>query len=249
MKQAGRRGRGRSPSPTARPSSTRCSSTTPAARRRTSSAGVNNGWKVANDHARLRARACRPPPATAASRRSSTASSTRPRANGTHRRSGRPPAASPRHWSKIQIMRINGLRTLTRRVHDTQGPGRGRARRHQQDVLVRDAPRHDGAGDRHPRPDGQMLTGTRRTRRSWPASASAARPRGLPGQPDAVGVLLLAGRRRSGAAPPRSSATSWASGCSACPANRRPSRRSGSATPPDTALARTRTTRRENYVD
>ena len=42
-----RRGPRPSSSPTAPPSSTRCSSPTPAARRTTSSAGVNNGWKVA----------------------------------------------------------------------------------------------------------------------------------------------------------------------------------------------------------
>ena len=44
-----------------------------------------------------------------------------------------------RYQSKMQIMRINGLRTPDRRRAEDEGPRRRGARRHQQDVLVRDA--------------------------------------------------------------------------------------------------------------
>ena len=44
-----------------------------------------------------------------------------------------------------------------RRCTSKQGPRRRRARRHQQDVLVRDAPASDGAGARHLRRRTAML--------------------------------------------------------------------------------------------
>ena len=62
---------GASPSPTAPPSSTRCSSTAPAARSTTSSAGSTTaGWWPTRRSPT--SGACRRPPATGASRRSST---------------------------------------------------------------------------------------------------------------------------------------------------------------------------------
>ena len=39
-------------------------------------------------------------------------------------------------WSKVQIMQVNGLRSLSSVLHGKQGPRRRRPRRHQQDVLV-----------------------------------------------------------------------------------------------------------------
>ena len=99
---------------------------------------------------------------------------------------------------------------------------RRRPRGQQQDVLVRDAPRRHGPGHRHPghgRPDPH---GGRR-RRGRAGHAAGAGPAGLPGERRCRPRSSSPGRRRSGAGPPRSSATSWASGCSACPRSpRRP---------------------------
>ena len=122
-----------------------------------------------------------------------------------------------RQWSKIQIMRINGYRTLTAAVQGKQGPRRRRARRDQQDVLVRDAPRHDEPRDGHPRsvradPHRQ---GHRRGR-VRPGLRPPPRARRLSGVDRCRRRSSSRGPRRSGAAPPRSSATSSASGCSGC---------------------------------
>ena len=53
------------------------------------------------------------------------------------------------YYTKIQILRINGLRSLSATLTGAQGPGRRRPRRDEQDVLVGDAPAGDGAGPRH----------------------------------------------------------------------------------------------------
>ena len=96
-----------------------------------------------------------------------------------------------KQWSKIQIMRINGLSDPDRRSEGQQGHRRRRARRDEQDVLVRDAPRHDEPGDGHPRsvradPDGQGNRG----RRLRPRLRPAPRARRLSGD-DHAGVVLL----------------------------------------------------------
>ena len=43
-------------------------------------------------------------------------------------------------WSKVQIMKVNGLRSLSSVADREQGPRRGRPGGHQQDVLVRVPP-------------------------------------------------------------------------------------------------------------
>ena len=111
-----------SSSPTAPPSSTRCSSPTPAARRRTSSAASTTAgrWRTPPSAS---SGACRPPPATAASRRSSTSSSSRRQGERQDRRPDRSARASRSYYSKIQILRINGLRSLTGDAHGTKDLG------------------------------------------------------------------------------------------------------------------------------
>ena len=102
-----------------------------------------------------------------------------------------------RQWSRIQIQRVNGLRTLADTLHGTkQAAALGPLNKMIWSETHRDTLElaMDVLGM-----DGQILTGsagavpTTRSRCSRPASSSA-------------------GRRRSGAARPRSSATSWASG-------------------------------------
>ena len=135
--------------------------------------GVNNGWVVANTtlaHERgmsattsYRRFEEELDQMVAAAREQRQRSPTRSSASGW-----------PRYYTKIQILRINGLRVADApRSTGARTRHRG-ARRHQQDVLVRDAPRRDGAGPRH-------LRRRRHARRrrpghgSWPGSAA---PRG-----------------------------------------------------------------------
>ena len=66
-----------------------------------------------------------------------------------------------------------------RRRCTTEGPRHRRARGHQQDVLVRDAPHDDGAGHRHPRDGGQILTGGP-GEEFVPGMGEATRPRDYP---------------------------------------------------------------------
>ena len=86
-----------------------------------------------------------------------------------------------RAWSKVQIMRINGLRTLTSIVQEKKDFGRRRARRHQQDVLERVPPAGHEPGHRHPwawrvRSSPAIPT----SRRPCPATAPAARATAYP---------------------------------------------------------------------
>ena len=77
-------------------------------------------------------------------------------------------------YSKVQIMRINGLRSLGRDPVGQEGPGRRRPRRHQQDVLVRVPPGGHEAGHRrarHGRPDPHSASPARRS----PCPATARR--------------------------------------------------------------------------
>ena len=54
------------------------------------------------------------------------------------------------YYTKIQILRINGLRNLSATLQRIQGHGQSLiARRDEQDVLVGDAPGGDGARARH----------------------------------------------------------------------------------------------------
>ena len=97
-----------------------------------------------------------------------------------------------RYYTKIQILRINGLRSLTRRpLHERKDPGvaaLGATNKMFWSEMHRDAMELAldifGAGvdaGRH----------RARGRRSWPAISAQPGPRRLPGQPDDVGVLLL----------------------------------------------------------
>ena len=77
-----------------------------------------------------------------------------------------------------------------RRARGSQGPRHRGARRQQQDVLVRDAPRRDGAGPRPVRRRRHAVDG----RPGLPLVARQPAPpraRAVPGQPDGVGLLLL----------------------------------------------------------
>ena len=144
----------------------------------------------------------------------------RPARNGRHRRPARPPAPGRATTRRSRSCASTACGRSRATLDGTQGPGDRRPRRDQQDVLVRDAPRRDGAGPRHLRRRracsstvgpgvGARGPATSATRaRASTRSARWSRPSSSPG------------RRRSGAARPRSSATSSASGCSACPGNR-----------------------------
>ena len=73
------------------------------------------------------------------------------------------------YYAKIQIIRINGLRTPHRHLHRPQGPLHRRSRRHQQDAVVGDAQGGDGARARH-------LRRRRRCSRTWDRSQARGRP-------------------------------------------------------------------------
>ena len=101
-----------SPSPTARPSSARCSSPTPAARPTTSSAASTTAGRSPTRRWRSSA-GSRRRPATGASRRSSGCSSSAATRAAV---SIADPIVRQRlaeYYTKIQILRINGLRTLS----------------------------------------------------------------------------------------------------------------------------------------
>ena len=53
------------------------------------------------------------------------------------------------YYTKIQILRINGLRNLSATLSGSKDMSSGDPRRDEQDVLVGDAPGGDGAGARH----------------------------------------------------------------------------------------------------
>ena len=77
-------------------------------------------------------------------------------------------------WSKVQIMKVNGLRSLSVGPDREEGPRRGRPRGHQQDVLVRVPPGRHGAGHgdrRHGR--ARSSPATPRPRRRCRATAPA----------------------------------------------------------------------------
>ena len=95
-----------------------------------------------------------------------------------------------RYHTKIEILRINGLRALSAAVHGQEGPRRGGARCDQQDVLVRDAPRRHGVGARHPRRRRLAVDG-RAGLGHMAGEPAPTDPVDLPGQPDGLLVLLL----------------------------------------------------------
>ena len=101
--------------------------------------GVNNGWNVAMTTLGFE----RGTSATTGYRRFEKELDIiidAAKANGAHRRPARSASASPGRYSNVQIMRINGLRSLTVGRPEQEGPGRRRARPHQQDVLERVPP-------------------------------------------------------------------------------------------------------------
>ncbi len=111
--------------------------------------GVNNGWKVANS--------------TLAFERGQSATTGYRRFEEEYRllvdaarENGR--LADPHirqrlmhYFTRIQILRFNGLRSLTSALYGSKDAGVDRPRREQQDVLVRDAPAGDGVGARRVR--------------------------------------------------------------------------------------------------
>ena len=125
------------------------------------------------------------------------------------------------YYTKIQILRINGLRSLTAAVQGRKDPGvaaLGATNKMFWSEMHRDAMELaldiSGAEPccRRPGPKRESWPGNPRHRAGRPTrSARWCRPSSSPGP------------RRSGAARPRSSATSSVSGFSACPAS--PSRR------------------------
>ena len=94
------------------------------------------------------------------------------------------------YYSKIQIMRINGLRSLTATVSGKRDMGVAVLGAHEQDVLVRDPQGRHGARARHL---GCRVAPVDQWPRQRFLARGAARRRStdLPRQPDDVGVLLL----------------------------------------------------------
>ena len=136
--------------------------------------GVNNGWKVANSTLAFE----RGQSATIGYRRFEEEYRLlvdEARANGsigdaTVRQ------RLARYYTQIQILRINGLRTLSSTLARRDGPVDRRARGAQQDVLVGDAPAGDGAGARHLRRRGRCSStpDRRRARGRAPCATRAA---------------------------------------------------------------------------
>ena len=111
--------------------------------------GLNNGWKVAND--------------TLGFERGMSATTGYRRFAEEYRLMVETATANGRiedplirqrlmeYYTKIQILRINGLRSLTATVNKSRDPAVDGARRDQQAVLVRDAQARHGTGPRHRR--------------------------------------------------------------------------------------------------
>ncbi len=95
------------------------------------------------------------------------------------------------YYTKIQILRINGLRNLSATLSGSKDMGSRDPRRDEQDVLVGDAPGGDGAGARHHRC--RLDAGRRRSGGGRMAGHGGPRQaaRRLSRQPDDLGVLLL----------------------------------------------------------
>ncbi len=185
--------------------------------------GVNNGWVVANTTLATSA-ACPPRPVTGGSRRSSTSWSTPPGQRG---RSTDPVLrqALTAYYTKIQILRINGLRSLSAAVQGRKDPGVAAlgatnkmfwSEMHRDamevalDIYGAEALLSTVGPESAPGPATSATVAVTRTRSArWSRRSSSPVP------------------RRSGVARPRSSATSWVSGSSASPASPSP--------PPDAA--------------
>ena len=150
--------------------------------------GLNNGWKVANDTLGFE----RGMSATTGYRRFAEEYRLMVEKATENGRIDDPVIRQglAAYYSKIQIMRINGLRSLDRHRQRQAGHGRRRARRDQQDVLVRDPQGGDGAGARHL---GRRVAAVdqRSRQRLLARRAAWRRSAHLPGEPDDVGVLLL----------------------------------------------------------
>ena len=150
--------------------------------------GVNNGWKVANSTLGVRARPVgddRLPALRGGVPPDGRGGPENGAIDDPHIRQ-----RLAQYYTKFQILRINGLRSLSPTLTGAEGPGRHRPRRDEQDVLVGDAPAGDGAGPRHLR---RRVDARRRRPGQRVVARRAARqaPRGLPGEPDDVVVLLL----------------------------------------------------------
>ena len=181
--------------------------------------GVNNGWKVANSTLGVRARAERDhrvPPLRGGVRPDG--------------RRGRGQPASiddpvirqrlARYYTKIQILRINGLRSLSATLTGSKDPSVAALGAMNKMYWSRDAQGGDGARPRHvrrPVDARRQRSGARLVARRRSATSAAT---GYPVSPMMSAVLLQSRSRRSGAAPARSSATSSASASSASPRNR-----------------------------
>ena len=183
--------------------------------------GVNNGWKVAMTTLGFE----RGTSATTGHRRFEKELEViidKARANGQ--------ASDPlvrqdlaRAWSKVQIMRINGLRSLTAVVQNRKDLG----------VAALGATNKMFWSEYHQAvmnlamdiqgPDGQILSGDPDVEEAVPGYGARRTNEQVPGRRRWSRPSSSPAPRRSGAAPPRSSATSWASECSGSPRSRSPS--------------------------
>ena len=189
--------------------------------------GLNNGWKVAND--------------TLTFERGMSATTGYRRFAEEYRLMVEQATANGKiddpiirqrlmaYYTKIQILRINGLRSLTATV---QG------KRKDMGVAVLGATNKMFWSEMHQAAmelaldifgAESMLSDHGPGGGSWPAAMRAERPADLPGEPDDVRVLLLPVGDDLGRHRPRSSATSWASRSWACPGSPRSRERSDPA--------------------
>ena len=173
--------------------------------------GVNNGWKVAMTTLGFE----RGTSSTTGHRRFQKEFDqilAEARATWTRQRSADPPAPGA-------VMVEDQDHADQRLPHADRRPQRdahdGRAGRVQQDVLVGGAPGHDAARHGHPRHGRPDPAG--RQRRATRCCPGPAGPGRATRSTTCSRSSSSRARRRSGAARPRSSATSWASARSACP--------------------------------
>ena len=123
-----------------------------------------------------------------------------------------------RYYTKIQLLRINGLRSLSATLAGTKDPGVAALGATNKMFWSEMHQEGDGARARHLRcllDADRHRPGCGLVARSGPRQTA----RRLPGQPDARARSSSAAARRSGEERARSNATSSASACSVCPKN------------------------------
>ena len=138
--------------------------------------GVNNGWEVANTTLAFE----RGMSATTGYRRFEEELEpmvAAAQANGRDRRPADPPAAGRATTRRSRSCASTACASLSRHAARAQGPGRRRARRHQQDVLVRDAPARRWSWPSTSSAPTAMLVDAGPAAGSWPGTARDQRPR------------------------------------------------------------------------